>query len=124
MTTNFTAPRFSIDFFSIEPGRYYNCKENVVHISGTLWRDFQDIRLTEYTFLTIPISEFVKGYAESGIEFVYECMGEVQQYEDEEISTEEAEDIFANYFDGKKPTEMDYSQITRKTPCGIYITES
>lgn len=121
---DFASPRYSVDFFSIEAGSPYGYEENVVHILACLWRDYENIHLTEYTFLAIPVSEFIEGYKEGGEDFVSEIMSEVKQYEDDGFTPETANGIFACYFgtnNGHKV--LAYSEITLDTPMGNYVTE-
>ena len=121
---DFTSPSFSVDFFSIEEGSAYGYpNKKVIHIFATLWRDYADIRFTEYTLLVIPVSEFIKGYAEGGENFVYGLMGEVKQYEDKNLAVDWAADTMKDYFGEREPKVLPYAEITVDTPEGNYITE-
>ena len=113
--------KFYVDFFSIEDGSLYGYDENVVHISGCLWRDYEETHLTEYTFLVVPVSEFVKDYLnKGGCDYVFELMSEVQQYESDDITPIQAVNICDNYFSGESMERLCYSEIDTDTPMGNY----
>lgn len=120
---DFASPRYSVEFFSIEDGSFYGYEENVVHILACLWRDYENIHLTEYTFLAIPVSEFVEGYKEVGYGFVSDQMCEVKQYEADDLTPESASETFDDYFGVNGHKVLDYSEITLDTPIGNYVTE-
>ena len=114
---DFTKSHFDIDFFSILHGE--------VHIFGTLWKDCEDIHEVVYKFAIVPIFEFVRKYKESGMDYVNDLLGGVQQYESDNLTEEDAEDIFSHYYNGVSPEgELDYSEIAINTPEGNYFTSN
>ena len=114
---DFAKSHFDIDFFSILHGE--------VHIFGTLWKDCEDIHEVTYKFAIVPIFEFVKKYKESGMDYVNDLLGGVQQYESDNLTEEDAEDIFSHYYNGVSPEgELDYSEIAINTPEGNYFTSN
>lgn len=121
---DFASPRYSVDFFSIEDGSFYGYEENVVHILACLWRDHENIHLTEYTFLAIPVREFVGGYRHRGEDFVFDLMCEVKQYERDDLTPESASETFADYFGTNGHKVLAYSEIALDTPMGNYVTEA
>jgi hypothetical protein len=112
---DFNKEHFSIDLFAII--------NKEVHIFGTLWRDYEDIHNTTYRSTIIPLNEFVEGYKKEGEDFIYNTLQVVQQYEGDNISANDAEEIFNTYFNGVGPeAELNYYEITTETPDGNYYT--
>lgn len=108
---------FEIDFYSIEDNN--GCKD--IHIFGTLWRDGGICHATDYTFLIIPLDEFVSRFNEDK-NYVITRMEEVTQYEDK-LTYKECFDLLAHYFNGNPADAiLDYADITLDTPIGNYRT--
>ena len=108
---------FSIDFFTINSGE--------IHIFGRLWKDYEDIHETTYNFAIVPLAEFVEKYDKDGEDYIDELLCGVHQYEGDNITEEDAEQIFNTYFNGVAPEgELDYAEITPNTEDGNYYTIS
>lgn len=97
--------------------------EKSVHILAYVW-DCGDgskmpWRITEYSFLYVPIEEFAKGFKERGYDYLSELQGEVKQYESD-CTESEAKNSFEGYFDGECGKHLQLSDISAETPIGDY----
>lgn len=103
----------SYEFYSIEGLR--------VHVSAYLWHsEERGWVLTEFTFCYVPKMELL--YNDDGLRrqfIVDEYEEQVQQYEKDGLTEEEALDICNNYADRQRL--LDYADITEDTPDGNYV---
>lgn len=103
----------SYEFYSVEGLR--------VHVSAYLWHsEERGWVLTEFTFCYVPKMELL--YNDDGLRrqfIVDEYEEQVQQYEQDGLTEEEALDICNNYADGQRL--LDYADITEDTPDGNYV---
>ena len=111
-----------VDLFSIEE----QDGQKVVHLSGYAFKSEanpgtpdKDWRLIEYTFCTVPLSEFRKNYREQGHPYVDSLQEEVKQYE-KDMAEAEIIETFEHYFGGRRGELLDFSCIRENTPCGNY----
>ena len=108
--------KFSIDFYAIIDGE--------IHFFATLWRDYENIHLTNYRHATIPVKAFVDRFESEDIGCTDNIMANAQQTEDDNVSEDDAVEIFNTFFNGVEPEgELAYEDIVMSTPDGNYFTQ-
>lgn len=84
--------------------------------------DKKDYRLVEFTFLEMPLNEFIQKYRENGKQYVDETEEEYKQYI-KDLTEEEAVNAYWQYFDEKPGLILPFSELTPDTPVGNYVNK-
>lgn len=111
-----------MQFYTIENGE--NGKN--VHLMGYIYdSNFNNghgtWRLEEPCFIIVPIADFIKGVRELE-DYLDSLLVNAKQYA-EDMEDDDVIECINEYFNGKPADyRLPYSEITKDTPCGNYVT--